>query len=77
MAKRTVNIKEARDVNTGMLLPQPRGFRLRGLPQYTDGETSDYYVRLGFLPVRCDGEAHQNAFIDNCMWGVVAVPEKA
>jgi hypothetical protein len=80
------NVKEAVNVNTGELLPQPRGFRL----QFTDENKADdkakhtaYYVRLGYVLQKCEGEAHSNAHIDNCalcmgqVWGWTAVKADA
>lgn len=40
-----------------------------------------YFIRKGFVPAPCRGEAHGNGFIDHCglcmggPWGVVARPE--
>lgn len=33
---------------------------------YTFHPEAEYYVRNGFTLVPCTGEAHKNAFIDNC-----------
>lgn len=61
-----------RDYATREWLPPPRGSHRQEL----DGIPFD--VRNGYVAMRCTGEAHSNAYIDNCMqcapnWGVVAV----
>lgn len=70
-----MDIRDAVDSNTGAPLPQPRGFR----PAEFEGKK--YFVRLGMHIVKCTGEAHSNAFIDNCMrcaphWGHYAVSSR-
>lgn len=57
----------------------PRGFHLEYLRRTPRDEVQTFYVRDGHYAVECDGEAHSNAHIDNCMvclghaWGVLAV----
>jgi hypothetical protein len=66
-ATKVVSLKYAAD-------PTPRGFYRA---TYGGAELA---VRIGYHLVPCDGEAHRNAFIDNCgqclghVWGWVAIP---
>jgi len=46
-------------------------------------EKSGYYVKTGYTLIPCTGEAHKNAFIDNCgvcmsgCWGWTLVKKEA
>lgn len=54
--------------------PLPRTF------YYYEVGGSSFAVKKGYTLVKCDGEAHSNPYIDNCMcclnhaWGWIAVP---
>jgi hypothetical protein len=66
MTKR-LNIKRVVKPNAGA-----RGFH------YAEFEGQGYMVRHGYVLKACEGAAHSNPHIDNCMrcapfWGVVAV----
>lgn len=55
--------------------------RRHEIPKGREREARAHWVRDGFHLERCTGDAHSNAFIDNCgqcmpLWGTVAVPNE-
>jgi hypothetical protein len=57
--------------------------KMRGFVEAPSPEGGVVWVRRGYVPVACSGEAHRNAYIDNCMtclgqvWGITAVKAPA